>query len=343
MLATPHALRHILGRVADARPLDEAGARDAFDIIMSGAATDAEIAAFLMALRVRGETAAELTGAVQAMRALMHRIDAPPGAIDLCGTGGDGRGTLNVSTAAAIVAAAAGAIVAKHGNRAVSSRSGAADVLAALGLDPDPDPALQQRRLAETGLAFLHAPRHHPALRHAAAARRAIGTRSLLNLAGPLCNPAGVRRQLVGVYDASWLRPVAEALAALGTERAWVVHGDGLDEITLAGETDVISLDAGKLTHFTLTPEAAGLPRAPLDAITGGDPAHNARALEAVLAGQPGPYRTIVTLNAGAALHIAGLAPDLPTGIARATAALDDGRAAATLARALAWPPEHAG
>ncbi len=333
------ALRHLLARLAARAELTETESRDAFAIVMSGAASDMEIAAFLMALRVRGETASELAGAVQAMRAVMLRIAAPPGTIDLCGTGGDGHATLNISTAAAIAAAACGATVAKHGNRAVSSASGATDVIAALGLDPDPDPAHQETTLRHNGLAFLHAPRHHPALRHAAAARRAIGSRSILNLAGPLCNPAGARRHLIGVYDRRWLRPMAEALAALDTERAWLVHGDGLDEITLAGETEIVALENGRIRHFTLTPEDAGLPRAPITAIAGGDPAFNARALSALLAGEPGPYRDIVALNAGAALVIAGLATSVAEGVHQAGEAIKSGAAFAKLASARGVAP----
>ncbi len=332
-------LRHVLARLADRAELTEAQSHDAFALVMSGEAGDTEIAALLMALRVRGETAAELAGAVRAMRAVMLHVAAPPGAIDLCGTGGDGQHTLNVSTAASLVAAACGVTVAKHGNRAISSQSGAADVLAALGVDHDPDPSTQEARLRDNGLAFLHAPRHHPALRHAANARRAIGTRSILNLAGPLCNPAGARRQLIGVYDRRWLRPMAEALAALGTERAWLVHGDGLDEITLTGETEIVALENGHIRTFTMVPEDAGFPRAPLAAITGGDPAFNARALLALLSGEPGPYRDIVLLNAGAALVIAGAAASVAEGVALAGVAIDNGAAADKLSKAKGSAP----
>ena len=324
-------LRPALGRLADRHELTQAESRAAFTHIMSGHASDPAIAAFLMALRVRGETTAELTGAVLAMRALMLPVRSPPNAIDLCGTGGDNRHTLNVSTATAFVVSASGVTVAKHGNRAVSSRSGAADILAALGIDPDPDPTLQEHRLQTDGLAFLHAPRHHPALRHAAPARAALGIRTILNLAGPLCNPANARRQLIGVYDPRWLVPMAETLRALGSERAWLVHGDGLDELTLSAETQVVALEAGDIRHFTVTPEDAGLPRAPITAITGADAGHNARALTALLKGEPGPYRDIVILNAAAALVIAGHATNLLEAADRAAAAIDTGAALAKL------------
>ncbi len=298
--------------------------------MIDGRGSDGAIAALLMGLRIRGETAAELAGAVRAIRARMDTVEAPAGAIDVCGTGGDGAGTLNVSTAVAFVARAAGAPVAKHGNAALSSRSGGSDVLRALGIDPDPEPGRQRALLASRGIAFLHAPRHHAALRHATAARRALGIRTLLNLAGPLCNPAGVRRQLLGVFDRRWLVPVADALAALGAERAWVVHGDGLDEMTLAGPTAVAVLDRGEVRLGTVLPEEAGLARCPAS-IRGGEPERNAAALLALLEGEAGPYRDTVLLNAAAALVVAGLASDLRDGAGRAAAAIDGGTALALL------------
>ncbi len=323
----------ILAQLAE-RSLTEQEAFAAVTRIVHGQANDAEIAALLMGLRVRGETAQELAGTVRALRTVMRAVTAPANAIDLCGTGGAGRHTLNVSTAAAFVASASGLVVAKHGNRAVSSRSGAADVLAALGIDPDPDLALQERHLLERGLAFLHAPRHHPALAHATAARRAIGVRSIFNLAGPLCNPAGARRQLIGVYDRRWLRPMAETLATLGAERAWIVHGDGLDEITLAGETDIIALEDGVISSFKLKPEDAGLSRAPLSTIAGGDPAFNARAMLAMLSGEQGPYRDIVLLNTAASLMIAQKFRTLNEAVQQAGQAIDSGAALAKLEEA---------
>lgn len=324
-------LKPVLDRLARGETLDEAESEAAFGVIMSGEATPAQIAGLLMALRVRGETVAELTGAVRAMRARMLRVEAPPGAIDVCGTGGDGAGTLNVSTAAVFVLAGCGVTVAKHGNRALSSRTGGADVLAALGVDVDPPPERLPEVLRRAGCAFLFAPRHHAALRHAGGARSELGTRTIFNLLGPLANPAGVRFQLTGVYDPVWAAPMAETLGRLGTSRAWVVHGGGLDELTVAGESVVVELNDGRLRHFTVTPEEAGLARAPLAAIRGGDAVQNAAALEALLEGRRGPYRDTVLLNAAAALVVAGRAASLAEGAASAAAAIDDGRALASL------------
>ncbi len=292
---------------------------------MDGHASTPQIAALLTALHVRGETPAELAGCVRAARARMSPIAAPPGTIDVCGTGGDGHNTLNVSTAVAFVTAACGVPTAKHGNRALSSSTGAADVLTALGIDIQADRAAQT--LARTNLAFLFAPNHHPALRHAAEARAALGFRTLFNLIGPLCNPAGVTRQLVGVFSPAWLEPAAATLGALGAEHAWVVHGQGLDELTLAGESLVCEWHNGQLRHFTVTPEAAGLARAPIAAITGGNAPHNAARLRALLQGEPGPYRDTVVLNAAAALIIAGRAHDLAHGAQQAAHALQTGAA----------------
>jgi anthranilate phosphoribosyltransferase len=299
---------------------------------MDGEATQAQIGALLTAMRLRGETLPELLGAVRAARARMSRVSAPPGTIDVCGTGGDGVGTLNVSTAAAFVVAACGVPVAKHGNRALSSRAGGADVLALLGVDiPAADAATV---LARHGLTFLFAPNHHPALRHAAAARAEIGFRTLFNLVGPLCNPAGVRRQLLGVFDPRWLEPVARSLGALGAEAAWVVHGEGLDELTLAGETQICAWRDGAVSRFSVTPEAAGLGRAPVAAILGGDPPENAARLLALLEGARGAYHDTVVLNAAAALVVAGQAAGLAEGAAHAAEALRSG-AALGLLRAL--------
>ena len=328
-----NGLKPVLARVAAGGTLAESEAEAAFDLIMAGEATPAQIAGLLMALRVRGETVAELTGAVRALRARMAVVAAPPDAIDIVGTGGDNAGTLNVSTAAALVVAGCGVPVAKHGNRALSSRSGAADVLAALGVNTDVPldrlPALLER----AGMAFLMAPRHHAALRHAAGPRVELGTRTLFNLLGPLANPARVTRQLTGAYDAAWLRPMAEALHRLGTERAWVVHGQGLDELALSGESQVVALDDGTIRTFTVAPEDAGLDRAPAAAVRGGDPAANAEALSALLRGAPGPYRNIVLLNAAAALVVAGRTGDLRAGAAQASRSIDSGAAAEVLAR----------
>ena len=324
-------MKPILARLARGETLSVAEAEAAFGIVMSGEATPAQIAALLMALRVRGETVAELTGAVQAMRSRMAVVDAPDGAIDVCGTGGDNAGTLNVSTAVTFVLAACGVPVAKHGNRALSSRTGGADVLTALGVNVDVPLERLPNILRDVGCAFLFAPRHHAALRHAAGPRVELGTRTIFNLLGPLANPARVRRQLTGVFDPVWARPMAEALRDLGTERAWVVHGAGLDELTVAGPNQVVALDRGTITEFIVDASDAGLPSAPVRAISGGDAAENAAALLALLHGAPGPYRDTVALNAAAALVIAGRSGSLHDGVARAAQAIGSGAAFATL------------
>ncbi len=317
----------MLARLATGARLDEAEAQAAFETVMSGEASDAEIAALLMAMRLRGETVEELTGAVRAMTSRMVGITAPAEAIDVCGTGGDGRETLNVSTAVAFVVAGAGVPVAKHGNRALSSRTGGADVLAALGIGLELSPGRLEQCLDAVGLAFLFAPRHHAALRHAAAARAALPTRTILNLAGPLANPARVRRQLIGVFDPAWLAPMAAVLDRLGCECAWLVHGDGLDELTLSGASEVVALAAGRTRRFTVTPELVGLARRPVEAIRGGDAAANAAALLGLLDGAPGAYRDTVLLNAAAALVVSGVAHDLPSAMTPARRSIDDGAA----------------
>lgn len=327
------SLKPILARLATGERLAESEAEHAFGLIMAGEATPAQIAGVLMAMRVRGETVAEMTGAVRAMRARMTSIEAPEDAIDIVGTGGDAAGTLNISTASALVVAACGVPVAKHGNRALSSRSGAADAMSALGVDIDVPIERLSGVLREAGMVFLMAPRHHSALRHAAGPRVELGTRTIFNLLGPLANPAHVKRQLTGAYAAQWLRPMAETLGRLGTERAWLVHGGGLDELTLAGESQVVELTDGGIREFTVAPEDAGLPRAPAEALKGGDPAENAEALIALLRGAPGPYRDVVLLNAGAALLVAGRAATLRDGAALAARAIDGGEAAAVLDR----------
>ena len=328
-----NTLKPVLARVAAGETLAESEAEAAFGIIMAGEATPAQIAGLLMAMRVRGETVAELTGAVRAMRARMHAIEAPPGTIDIVGTGGDASGSLNISTATALVVAGCGVPVAKHGNRALSSKSGAADELAALGINLDVPLDRLEAVLASAGMVFLMAPRHHASMRHAAGPRVELGTRTIFNLLGPLANPARVRRQLTGAFSAQWLRPMAETLARLGTECAWVVHGQGLDEIALSGETQVVALENGAIREFTVAPEDAGLDRAPPEAIRGGEPAENAAALLALLNGAAGPYRDIVLLNAAAALVVAGKVPDLRAGARLATRAIDTGAAAGVLGR----------
>ncbi len=324
-------MKSVLLRLSDGVTLNEAEAEAVFGEVMEGQASQVQIAALLTALRMRGETRAELTGAVRAMRARMVRVAAPPGTIDMCGTGGDGLATLNVSTATAFVVAACGVPVAKHGNRALSSRAGAADVLEALGLRTDWGAADLAAQLEAAGLAFLFAPNHHPAMRHAAAVRAELGFRTIFNLLGPLCSPAGVRRQVVGVYAPAWAAPMAETLGALGSERVWVVHGQGLDELTLAGESLVCEWRDGTLHRFGVTPEQAGLARAPVEAIRGGDAACNARALLALLAGGVGAYRDTVLLNAAACLVVAGRADDLAQGVAVASEAIGSGAAMAKL------------
>lgn len=325
-------LKPLIAAVAGGRSLDEDEAAQAFDILMSGDATPAQIGGFLMALRVRGETVAELTGAVRTMRAKMVRIEAPAGAVDTCGTGGDNSGTLNISTGAAIVTAACGVPVAKHGNRAASSRTGTADVLGTLGVNIEADMALVKEALWRANICFMLAPRHHSAMRHVGPSRVELGTRTIFNLMGPLSNPAGTRRQLLGVFAKEWIEPLALVLGALGTERAWVVHGsDGLDEITTTGPTHVADLRDGKVRLFELTPEMAGLPRATPADLRGADAATNAAAITELLAGRPGAYRDIVLLNSAATLVIAGKAADLKAGVALGAAAIDSGKAKATL------------
>ncbi|MBO0710229.1 MAG: anthranilate phosphoribosyltransferase [Acetobacteraceae bacterium] len=324
-------LKPILARLASGETLSEADAEHAFGIIMTGEATPAQIAALLMAMRLRGETVAELTGAVRAMRARMSAIDAPAGAVDVCGTGGDGAGTLNISTAVTFVLAGCGVPVAKHGNRALSSRTGGADVLAALGVNEDAPLERLPHILRAANCVFLFAPRHHAALRHAAGPRAELGTRTIFNLLGPLANPARVRRQLIGVFNPAWARPMAETLAQLGSDSVWIVHGQGLDELSVAGENAVVALTDGVIRCFTVAPEDVGLPRVPIDAIKGGDAALNAAALTALLQGATGPYRDTVLLNAAAALVVAQRADELRAGIDLAARALDSGAAFAAL------------
>ncbi|MBL8691538.1 MAG: anthranilate phosphoribosyltransferase [Rhodospirillaceae bacterium] len=330
-------LKLLIGRVASGHRLSMAEAETAFDIMMSGNATPSQMGAFLMGLRVRGETVDEIAGAARVMRAKSLKVEAPEGAIDTCGTGGDASGTYNVSTAASLVVAASGVPVAKHGNRALSSKSGAADVLTALGVNIDADMKLVRKALFEAGIGFLMAPRHHSATRHVMPTRVELGTRTIFNLLGPLSNPAGTKRQLVGVFGKDWVEPMAKVLGLLGIEKAWVVHGsDGIDEITTAGTTHVAALDGGEVTTFEVTPEDAGLTRARPEQLKGGPPDVNAKALTEVLAGAKNAYRDIVLLNAGAALIVAGKAQTLKDGAALAAQAIDSGAAKATLAKLVA-------
>ncbi len=337
--------KRLVGVVAEGRTLSVDEARAAFDIMMSGDATPAQMGAFLMALRVRGETVDEITGGAMAMRAKALRIEAPEDAIDVVGTGGDGSGTFNISTGASLVVAACGVPVAKHGNRAASSRSGAADVLTALGVNIDCDMALVRRALWEGGICFLMAPRHHGAMRHVAGTRVEMGTRTVFNLLGPLSNPAGVKRQLLGVFAREWIEPLAHVLGKLGSERVWLVHGsDGLDEMTTTGPTHVAELRDGRVSTFDVSPEDAGLPLARAEDLKGGDAATNARAVEALVDGAPGPYRDIVLLNAAAALVVADKAQNLAAGVTMAAEAIDSGTARVVLDRLIAMsnetPPE---
>lgn len=324
-------LKPVLARLALGETMNEAEAEEAFGTIMAGEATPAQIAGLLMAMRVRRETVAELTGAVRAMRARMTRVAAPPDAIDVVGTGGDNAGTLNISTAVTFVVAGAGVPVAKHGNRALSSKTGAADVLTALGVNIDVPLERLPEILRAANCAFMFAPRHHAALRHAAGPRVELGTRTIFNLLGPLANPASVKRQLTGVFDPAWARPMVEALAALGSTDVWLVHGQGLDELTTAGENQIVALKHGTIREFTVTPEDAGLARSPIEGVRGADAASNAAALEAVLKGVPGAYRDTVLLNAAAAFIVAGRAGDLREGVALAARTIDGGEALACL------------
>lgn len=324
--------RPLLGKVAMGESLTRDEAAYVFDRMMSGEATPSQMGALLMGLRVRGETVEEIAGAVSVMRAKMLPVEAPDNAVDVVGTGGDASGSYNISTCASFIVAGAGAPVAKHGNRALSSKSGAADVLSALGVRIDLPPEGISRCIAEAGIGFMFAPAHHPAMKHVGPTRVEMGTRTIFNLLGPLSNPAGVKRQMVGVYSKAWLAPLAEVLKTLGSERAWVVHGsDGLDEITISGTTDIASLEDGHIHTFEIAPELVGLKRAEPGALKGGDAEHNAVALRAVLDGEPGPYRDVAILNAAAALLIAGRAPDLIHGVEMATTSLDTGSARARL------------
>lgn len=325
-------LKALLALVAQGRSLSESEAEAAFDIIMSGDATPSQMGAFLMALRVRGETVDEIAGAARAMRAKAVALDAPPGTIDTCGTGGDSSGSFNISTASALVVAGCGVPVAKHGNRALSSKSGSADVLTALGVNIEADLLLVRACLWEIGIGFLMAPRHHSATRHVAPTRVELGTRTIFNLLGPLSNPAHARRQLVGVFAPEWVRPMAEVLGRLGGERAWVVHGDGLDELTTAGPTTVAALEGGRVETFEVVAQDAGLPAARLDDLRGGEPADNARLMHELLAGIGGPLRDVVLLNSGAALLIAGQAASLADGVELAARSIDSGAAGRILA-----------
>ncbi|MBT3549732.1 MAG: anthranilate phosphoribosyltransferase [Rhodospirillaceae bacterium] len=336
-------LKAPIAKLAAREHLSADEAQAAFNVIMSGDATPAQIGGFLMALRVNGESVDEITGAARAMRAKMTTVAAPANAMDVVGTGGDGTGTYNISTGAAIVVAGAGIPVAKHGNRALSSKSGAADALQALGLNNEADFSAIERAIAEANIGFLMAPRHHSAMRHVAGARVELATRTIFNLLGPISNPAGVSRQLTGVFDRQWVRPLAETLSNLGSEAAWVMHGaDGSDELTTTGVSYVASLKDGAITEFEIEPEEAGLPRAAPEDLKGGEASKNAAAITQLLAGEPGPYRDIVLYNAGAALIVAGVAGDITDGVALAKESIDSGKARQALEKMLAITADKA-
>lgn len=327
------ALNQYLEIVLQEHDLDIQQAGHAFQIIMNGGATPAQMAAFLVGLRCKGESVAEIIGATQAIRLKAVCLEAPEGAIDTCGTGGDNSGSLNVSTAVAFVVAACGVPVAKHGNRSISSRSGSADVLHALGINIEVPKETVERCLREINIGFMMAPRYHTAMRHVAPVRTELGVRTIFNLLGPLTNPANTKRQLIGVYENKWVEPIAQVLRELDTEKAWVVHGsDGMDELTITGNSYVAALEDGHITTFEISPQNAGLEFAEADAIAGGDALHNAHALEALLRGEVGAYRDIVLLNSAAALMVAGRASTLTEGVEIAAEAIDSRRAQQTLA-----------
>ncbi|WFS02354.1 anthranilate phosphoribosyltransferase [Rhizobium tumorigenes] len=329
-------LKPLLAKVAGHESLTRDEARQAFEILMSGEATPSQIGGFLMALRMKGETVDEIVGAVTTMRAKMLPVEAPADAIDIVGTGGDGTGTYNISTLAALIVAGCGVPVAKHGNRALSSKSGAADSLSALGVKLDISPEHIGRCIREAGIGFMFAQMHHSAMRHVGPSRVELGTRTIFNLLGPLSNPAGARRQLLGVYAPQWVVPLAEVLRDLGAESVWVVHGDGLDEITTTGMTQVAALEDGKIRTFELGPGDFGVQHAVLADLKGGDGVANAAALRAVLSGEKNAYRDISLINAAASLVVAGKAGTVIDGMRLATKSLDSGATAAALDRLIA-------
>jgi len=330
-------IKGALNRIADGKDLTGTEMRQVMDIIMSGEATASQIGAFLMGMRVKGETVGEIAAAVSIMRNKMVPVEAPANAIDIVGTGGDGAGTLNISTGASIVVAAAGVPVAKHGNRALSSKSGSAEALQKLGISLELTPEQISACIREAGIGFMFAPNHHPAMRHVGPTRAEMGVRTMFNLLGPQSNPAGVKRYLLGVFDNEWVEPVAAALLANQAQAAWVVHGDsGLDELSTTGPSFVCQIKNGNLTSFEVTPEDAGLPRARIEDIVGGDPEHNAGELRKLLDGARGAYRDIVLLNAAAAFIIADKVQTLPEGVAMGAEAIDSGKARGTLDRLVA-------
>jgi len=325
------SFKPLLALLADGATLSEGDADLFFAACLRGEPTPAQMGAAVTAMRLRGETLGEITACARAMRQAARSFDAGYPVVDTCGTGGDNRHTLNISTAAALVAAGGGLKVAKHGARAVSSLSGSSDVLAALGVNVEATPEQSKRALDQIGVCFLFAPAYHQAMRYVAPVRAELGFRTIFNLLGPLSNPANAKRQVMGVYDLRLLEPLARALGALGAERAWTVHGEGLDEMTVSGPTQVVEWRDGGVRLFTITPEAVGLARSPIEALRGGDPKQNAAALRALLDGQPGAYRDVVLLNSAAAFLVGDLVETLRDGVERAAASIDEGRARAAL------------
>ena len=325
-------LKPLIAKAAGGESLSRAEAREAFNILMSGEATPAQVGGFLMALRVRGETVDEITGAVETMREKMTRVTAPPEAIDIVGTGGDASGSYNISTCAAFIAAGAGLTIAKHGNRALSSKSGSADVLTALGVNIELKPEQIANCISEARVGFMFAPAHHSSMKHVGPARVELGTRTIFNLLGPLSNPAGVRRQVTGVFSKAWVEPLAHVLKNLGAERAWICHGEGgFDEIVPSGTTHIARLEDGKIDTFELRPEDAGIAHRRASDLKGSDAGQNAHALRSVLLGKSGAFRDAAVMTAAAALIVAGKAKDMKQGVVLAGQAIDSGAASAVL------------
>jgi anthranilate phosphoribosyltransferase len=325
------AIKPLIGAACE-RPLTRQEAEQAFEILFEGEATPSQIGGLLMALRTRGETVEEYAAAAHVMREKCKRVHAPEGAMDIVGTGGDGKGTLNISTATAFVVAGAGVVVAKHGNRNLSSKSGAADALTQMGVNVMVGPEVVERALEEVGIAFMMAPMHHPAIAHVMPTRQELGTRTIFNILGPLTNPAFVKRQLTGAFSRAMIRPMAETLKALGSEKAWLVHGgDGTDELSIAGVSWVAALEGGKVTERELHPEEAGLPVHPFEDLLGGSPEENGKAFRALLDGTPGAYRDAVLLNSAAALVVADKAASLKDGVEMARDSIESGAAMAKI------------
>lgn len=329
-------IKQVINRLANGETLSRDETQSVFDIIMSGDATNAQIGAVLMGLRLRGETEDEFAGAVDAMRAKMLPVDAPADAIDIVGTGGDAKGSYNISTCTSLVVAGCGVPVAKHGNRSLSSKSGASDVLTALGVNIELSPSQISDCITEAGIGFMFAPAHHSAVRHVGPARVEMATRTIFNLLGPMCNPAGVKRQLLGVFAPQWVLTAAKVLQKLGSEKVWVVYGEGFDEVTITGTTQVAALENGSVSTFELSPKDFGFDIEDESAIAGGDAEVNAQALKAVLAGEPSAYRNMVIMNSACSLVVSDKAKDIKEGAAMAAEAIDSGNAAKTLEKLIA-------